>query len=198
MSFEMKESPDLEARACGSCTLCCKVLAITELGKPQGEWCRHCAIGSGCRIYDRRPSECRSFHCGYLKWPMAGEHWFPARSKMVIVSELGGNRVAIHVDPGRPTAWRQSPYYEEIRQWAILAAERTQQVVVLVGRRAIVVLPDREVDLGLVEDDEHIITFERRGPFGSSLEALKLKADDPRIAGMEPGKTCRPESGDFA
>ncbi len=184
----MDESPILSGRACGSCTLCCKVLRIIELGSPQGQWCRHCDIGRGCRIYDRRPSECRSFHCGYLLWPMTGEHWFPARSKMVIVSELDGKRVAIHVDPDRPDAWRERPYHDEIRQWAISAAQQGHQIVVFIGRRAIVIFPDREVDLGPIADDERIITFEKRGPAGNVWEAVKLKADDPRIAGKEPAK----------
>lgn len=193
----MAENPILSGRSCGTCTLCCKVLSISELGKPQGEWCRHCDIGRGCKIYSDRPSEYRTFYCGYLTWPMVDERWFPASCKMVIVSELGGNRVAIHVDPGRPNAWRTQPYYDEIKQWAIFAAQHAQQVVVCIGKRAIVVLPDREVDLGLISDDERIITLERRGPSGNILEALKLKADDPRIAGMKPGKIYRPEKGAF-
>jgi hypothetical protein len=187
------ESPILAGRACGACTLCCKVLGIAELEKPQGDWCRHCDIGRGCKIYDRRPAECRSFHCGYLTWPLAGEHWLPTRCKMVIVSELGGKRVAIHVDPGRPNAWRESPYYEEIKHWAGQAARHGQQVVVGIRNRAIVILPDRDVDLGVIARDERIVVLEREGPDGKMLEALKLKADDPRIAGMAPGEIHGPE-----
>jgi hypothetical protein len=62
------------------------------------------------------------------------------------------------------------------------------QMVVQIGRRAIVILPDRDTDLGIVEEDERIITMERETPFGVRLEALKLKHDDPLIAGGEPGK----------
>ncbi len=49
-------------------------------------------------------------------------------------------------------------------------------------------LPDGETDLGIVEEDERIITRERATPLGIRLEALKLKHDDPLIAGTEPGK----------
>jgi hypothetical protein len=193
----MTANPILSGRSCGTCTLCCKVLSIGELGKPQGEWCRHCDIGRSCKVYDDRPSECRTFYCGYLTWPMTDDHWVPARCKMVIVSELDGNRVAIHVDPGRPNAWREQPYYDEIKQWAVFAARDALQVVVCIGKRAIVILPDHDEDLGLVADDERIITLERRGPNGNILEAPKLKADDPRLAGMEPGKIYGPEKGTF-
>lgn len=128
---------------------------------------------------------------------MTEAHWFPARCKMVIVSELDGNRVAIHVDPGRPNAWREPPYYDEIKQWAVFAAQHAQQVVVCIRNRAIVVLPDRDVDLGPVADDERIITLERKGPAGNVLEAMKLKVDDPRIAGLVPGQIYRPGKGAF-
>jgi len=37
-------------RACGTCTLCCKVVAVTELAKAAGQWCLHCRPGRGCSI----------------------------------------------------------------------------------------------------------------------------------------------------
>src|SRR5436305_14221849 len=45
----------MNPRSCGDCTLCCKLLSITELEKPIGKWCPHCEIGKGCKIYDCRP-----------------------------------------------------------------------------------------------------------------------------------------------
>lgn len=177
----------VSGRECGGCTLCCKVLSIAELDKPQSEWCRHCDIGRGCRIYDERPSECRNFYCGYLTWPAAGEHWYPARSKMVIVSELGGNRLAIRVDPARPNAWREEPYYSEIKHWARSADPTKMQIVVFIRNRAIVILPDEEVDLGLVGEDERIISGKVIENGRPRLRAMKLRIDDPRIAGMEEG-----------
>ena len=56
----------MTARACGDCTLCCKVMAIEELAKPAGQWCRHCKPGRGCLIYDSRPAECSAFDCLWL------------------------------------------------------------------------------------------------------------------------------------
>jgi len=53
-------------RSCGTCTLCCKVLAVDELKKPHGKWCAHCKTGQGCGIYDTRPAECRDFRCTWL------------------------------------------------------------------------------------------------------------------------------------
>lgn len=191
-------NPALVGRVCGNCTLCCKILSINELKKPQGNWCENCNVGQGCRIYPDRPEECRHFFCGYLSWPMAGEHWFPAKSKMVIVSELDGYRIAVHVDPGRPSAWREQPFYDDLKQWAAFAAEDRHQVVVCIGNRAIVILPDEDVDLGPIASDERIITIETKGPEGNKLEALKLKADDPRIAGMKTGRFYRPSGNSLS
>lgn len=184
----MEEVPIIAGRSCNACTLCCKVLSITAIAKPQGQWCVHCEVGRDCKIYETRPEECRSFYCGFLTWSTMEEHWFPARSKMVVVSELEGNRIAIHVDQGRPSAWRQEPYYSEIKHWAAVAIRQKLQVVVCIGKRAIVIFPDREVDLGIIDDDERILTRETASTTGVRLDALKLKADDPRIAGMQPGK----------
>lgn len=56
----------VENRECGGCTTCCKTHHILSLDKPEREWCQHCDIGKGCRIYDTRPEECRVFKCGWL------------------------------------------------------------------------------------------------------------------------------------
>lgn len=187
----MEGSPIIDGRECGTCTLCCKVLSITELEKPQGQWCRHAKIGEGCSIYGDRPSECRTFYCGYLSWAEVGEHWQPAKCKMVIVAELDGERIEIHVDPGRPAAWRDAPYYDEIKNMAEAAAAQNMQVIVSTGGRAIAILPDRDVDLGVVAPDERIVTGIVVGHGERRYEAMKMKADDPRIAGMVPGKPVR-------
>lgn len=55
-----------EARVCGGCTACCKLMEVTELQKPMGRWCQHCAIGEGCKIYEERPESCRGFRCAWL------------------------------------------------------------------------------------------------------------------------------------
>src|SRR5581483_622768 len=110
------------------------------------------------------------------------------RCKFVIVAELEGTRIALHMDPGYPQAWRKEPFYTQVKDWAAVAAEQMHQVVVSIGKRAIVVFPDREVDLGLIDDDERIITWDTKTATGRRLDAVKMKADDPRIAGLESGK----------
>lgn len=185
---QLVEEQSLPGRACGTCTLCCKVMGVEELDKPRGTWCQHCVPGSGCKVYAERPPSCRAFHCGYLTWKMLGEHWLPARSKMVVVLDSDGDRIAIHVDSSRPTAWRGQPYYGEIKQWARDSARDLRQVVVIIGDRSIVILPDEDVDIGVTSADERIVLGEVVENGRLKLRAMKMRADDPRLAGAEAGK----------
>ena len=51
-----------EANACGSCRMCCNLLAVAELAKPVGKMCQH-ACPSGCDIYALRPADCAKYVC---------------------------------------------------------------------------------------------------------------------------------------
>ena len=170
-----------EERRCGDCTLCCKVMTVEEIKKPNGQWCPHCVTGRGCAVYASRPNECRAFLCGYLLWPALGEHWLPVRSKLVLAFKPDGMEIIVHVDPGVPNAWRAEPYYSEIRRMAGQAAGTSYTVFVQIGRRVIAVFPDREIDLGVVEEDERIAIRQEGPPGARRPGAVKLKANDPRI-----------------
>ena len=52
-------------RECGSCNFCCKLVPIPALKKDSNEWCSHCDIGVGCKIYKDRPLDCQAFSCAY-------------------------------------------------------------------------------------------------------------------------------------
>lgn len=175
----MEGIPHLEGRACGTCSRCCKLMEITELAKPRGAWCANVRRGGGCAIYDTRPRSCAAFNCGYLIWPEAGAHWFPARSKMVIVIE-DARRMAIHVDPATPNVWRLPPYYDDLKYWARNAVTRGQQIAVVIGRRTIMIFPDNEVDVGELDDDEIVMTARLED---GRYSAEKISADDPRVSG---------------
>lgn len=77
-------------------------------------------MGKGCRVYDQRPEPCRTFYCGYLIWGAVPDHWFPARAKIVVVSELGF-RVNFYVDASQPGRWREKPWYDDIKALAVRA-----------------------------------------------------------------------------
>lgn len=167
-------------RSCGECTLCCKLLAIAELAKPRNVWCSHCKPGRGCLIYDSRPRDCATFHCGYLIGADLDEEWKPSKCKIVLVPEKGVNRIVAFVDPQRPDMWRREPYYTALKRLSANAAAHRGWVIVRIDRHTHVVFPDRDVDLGDLSDEETVVTGARQTPTGIRLEAYKVRRDDPR------------------
>lgn len=168
-------------RSCGDCTMCCKLIKVDALQKPQGTWCQHCNPGKGCRIYEKRPQECVDFFCGYMTSPQVGEEWKPVHSKIVLLTDVGGKRITAFVDPQRPDAWRAEPYYSTLKKWARLTGAYQKQVRVAVGKRLHIILPDKDTDLGIVADDEIVLTGTKNTPAGPEVTAFKARRDDPRV-----------------
>jgi hypothetical protein len=164
-------------RSCDGCTLCCKIFAIPELAKPRHEWCKHCDVGKGCKVYETRPHTCRDFFCGYLLMPDLPEHWKPSRSRMVLTWESDANRMVINVDGGRPDAWKKEPYYAQIKKWAVAAVRSRGQILLWQGKEAFAILPNRDVFLGPLRTGQGIAIVERRGPGGAiELDAIVVEA----------------------
>jgi hypothetical protein len=175
------------ARKCGTCTLCCKLLAVQEIEKPAGVPCVHCDEGQGCQIYKSRPKQCRMFDCYFLGNPKLRENWRPSKSHIVLVADPNGLRLAAHVDPQWPLAWRPEPFYSMLKKWAqeaMVWSDRLGQVLVCVGKQTIVILPDRNVEVGIVEVDEIVVSEGKSGPNGLSIHVFKIKRDDPRASSI--------------
>jgi hypothetical protein len=162
-------------RECGTCTLCCKVFRIDEVESPPNQWCRHCAPGKGCTIHETRPQVCRGYFCLWFYQPGLGPEWKPEKSKIILNSELNGQRIAAHVDASAPGAWRREPYYGALKRWSADALKRQQQVSVWIGQHCIVILPDKEIDLGVVAPDEVVVSTTRTTPEGPVYGAKKMK-----------------------
>ncbi len=171
----------MQKRECGTCTLCCKLMVVKELQKPPMKWCEHCDVGVGCGIYENRPKECRQFFCLYLLDENLGEHWNPLKSKMVLSYEPDHNLFAIHVDPGRMDGWRKEPYYSEIKSWAGPVTESKGLVVVNQVTGVTAVVPDREIDLGIVEQNQTIVTALKTGPNGREFDVSVVDKADEKL-----------------
>lgn len=175
LTVETPNGPFALARSCDGCTLCCRVLEATTLNKPAGVLCQHCVVGKGCGIHETRGAECRDYHCGWLIDGSLGPEWQPERAHIIITYDLDGRRLNAHADPLYPSAWRNEPYYSQLKSWAAFALPRNGQVVAYNGRHTFVFLPDRDVDLGVFTNDDFIF-IERLGDDG--WDARKFSATE--------------------
>ena len=174
---DLEPAAPIAARQCGDCALCCKLLAVEELAKPPHKWCEHFEPGTGCAIYEKRPAACATFKCLWLGQPELGEAWKPNRSHFVLYLDAPQKQLVVSVDPAYPSAWRQSPYLQTFRHWARRGLEEGPQIVIKVRRRIFAVLPDHEVDLGEVADNERIRLTRVQTAEGVGLTAQKVTGD---------------------
>jgi len=161
-----------QEKSCGKCNLCCKLMIIPELEKPDNVWCTHCEIGKGCRIYDTRPQMCREFNCRYITDPTLGEEWHPARAHFVL--RASGNILILQVDPQRPEAFKRAPYHAALRKHAATVYPKGGQIIAKIADRAIAILPDRDIDLGLCDESDRVKTTQQFTPQGIRWNVEKV------------------------
>ncbi len=147
----MSGAPDTP-KTCGSCTFCCKVMAIDELRKPSGAWCPNCAIGSGCKIYDTRPGDCRDFICQWLAVPEMPDAFRPDKIKVVLAAPEMGAGLTAHCDTANPMAWRKEPIYSILKRYATEGWGTPAKVLARAGARLWLITPKEDVDLGEVPE----------------------------------------------
>jgi len=163
-------------RSCGTCTLCCKVFDVPSLDKPMGQWCRHCVQGRGCGIHETRPDHCRAFFCMWMTEGWIGPEWKPDRSKLVLTMNPVTRFLLVQVDPGAPAAWKKEPYYGQLKRWSQAALAEKRHVVVFINKLATVILPDRDVPVGIVEAGDRLVFKERLTPKGPVIDVEKVSA----------------------
>jgi hypothetical protein len=163
-------------RDCGTCTLCCKVYDVPAVEKLAGTWCQHCQPGRGCGIHETRPQHCRSFHCMWMTEAWLGPEWKPERSKLVLSVDPATRFLLVQVDPGAPGAWRREPFYGQLKSWAAAGIQQGRQVIVFLNKSATVVLPDRDVPLGVMGPNDRIVARPRSTAQGMTLDVEKVAA----------------------
>lgn len=132
-------------RRCGSCTLCCKLLPVKEIGKLANTRCDHQRSGKGCAVY-RKPGFPRSCHMWNCVW-LIGEpetaklsrpdrvHYVidPQPDYVTVVMDANDQRevpvIQIWLDPAYPEAHRDPALREYLafagREWGAMAICRT-------------------------------------------------------------------------
>jgi len=147
----------VSVKSCGDCSLCCKLLGIAEIDKPAGKWCPNFKRGSGCGVYHQRPAACASFECLWLDSEKLDDRWRPDRAHFVMYTEQDGRRLNVVVDAATPDAWRREPYYSRLKAMSARAHDG-HELLISIGDRRIVVFPDQEADLGLVNPEHKILS----------------------------------------
>lgn len=171
-------------RACGDCSLCCKVMYVPELEKADGVWCPHAKPGKGCAIHTERPPVCREFQCLWTREPRMSEALKPSRSKVVLSTSQSTGRagttyiILASCDPGEPDAWRREPMHSFLKAQTRTPDGRPQAVVVRAGKRTWMMTPQGSVDLGVASGSK---TFEIG--FDAGGKPVAKPAVNPRPAG---------------
>ena len=99
------------------------------------------------------------------------------RSEAVNCFHLQNLQIA--VDPGFPNAWKRAPFYARFKSWAEAGVEQGRFVFVRIGQRVIVVLSDRDTDIGDVGPEDEIVIERRSGPAGFDF-AIEVKRSNGR------------------
>lgn len=153
-------------RKCGDCTLCCKLVPVSEIGKPANKRCMYQRAGKGCVVYRRRnfPRSCALWSCGWLLNLDADHMPRPDHAHYVIdpspdyitVEAAGGTHarvpvVQIWIDPKYHNAHR-SPH---LRAWLARRAETHGQAALIRSNSAdgFVLLPPAITGDGWIEHD---------------------------------------------
>ena len=172
-------------RSCGSCSLCCKVLPVGELSKPAGQWCIHCVPGSGCAVHADRPQACRAFFCAWLLDPNLGPEWKPEACRFVLSGDPARNALMVMVDPGMPLAWKREPYYSRLKQFSEVSFRQDKRVLVDLRGNITVILPDREVPVGMVAPGDEIVVWREGSAYGAKVRRALEPAETPAPASRE-------------
>ena len=137
-------------RSCGSCSMCCYLpsFEVGEWKKPKNKWCQHCS-GHSCNIYADRPELCREFECMWLMCNMLDDHWYPKKSKIIVVTSSTGNgdsTLVFHVHDKYPLRWREEPYYSDIKRLATHGLHANTWVTEVVVRDQLwIILPNKDI-----------------------------------------------------
>lgn len=132
---------------CGSCSLCCTLLKVTDISKPAGMTCWWTTVHGGCQRHAEKTSAPELAACGQWKclWLESQNHPDPTRrqdraARPDMIHVVMGPRdpndqtlLYVHVDPRFPNAWKEpriSEYLAEI-------VERGVKLHISIGERQV-------------------------------------------------------------
>jgi len=84
---------------CDGCTLCCKLISVPWMKSPAGRYCRKCAIGVGCKIFESVDPRCKEYACLYNQMEKCSPNLRPDKCH-VIFEKVGDNIITGLMEKG--------------------------------------------------------------------------------------------------
>jgi hypothetical protein len=75
----------------------------------------------------------------------------------------------VTVDPGMPRAWKREPYYSMLKRFSEVFFRQDKKVLVSLDGYITVILPDRDVPIGLIRPGEEIRIWRNGLTYGAML-----------------------------
>ena len=138
------------ARSCGTCSLCCTVLRVDEIGKRAGEDCTHQRGEKGCGIYETRPPICRGYQCLWRQGGLEEDERPDATGGIVDLETVGvGLRLDIRL--------KERGQFERSPKLLAIAERYRSEMPVRITDAEDVMNPDRPFQVLLPEGVSHHI-----------------------------------------
>lgn len=133
-------------RDCGTCSLCCTVMAIAEIQKPRNQRCPNLSLLGRCKIYATKPDSCTAFSCLW-RIGIIPRELQPERVHAVGDVNDAGDTIVFHVDPRFPDAHDRGHLKAFIETMATKI-----NVIVVCGDVRIVYGPNKD-DIEVIAED---------------------------------------------
>jgi hypothetical protein len=123
----------------------------------------------GCGIHAIRPPVCSQFFCSWLVDPNLGPEWKPEVCRFVLSADPAYQALTLMVDPGMPHAWKREPYYSVLKKFSEVFFRINNKLLVNLNGHITVVLPDRDVPIGVIVPGEEIVIWREGSTYGARL-----------------------------
>jgi hypothetical protein len=134
-------------RNCDSCTLCCDLLEVKDLGKAANSVCEHC--DGGCLIFGQpeRPAACSAYRCAWLFNESWQEMLRPDRCGVVFEPFAEDEQLCFtaNVDGIRPESWKEGAAAAAIKKMIGAGCS----VIVVIGEEKHVLMPEGQTPAGV-------------------------------------------------
>jgi hypothetical protein len=137
------------ARACGTCSLCCTVMGVSEIAKPRNVKCDCLTPLGRCGIYADRPDSCRQFKCLWLQGALP-EGLRPERVRAVGDVNGQGDMIVFHIAPADRGAHRRGA----LRDF-IAAVSPKVTIIVVCGEERHIIGKDAANVMAIVQEVAH-------------------------------------------